>query len=79
MWELEEVLLKVLDVYGFKGERYLGLIGVWLEDWKVGVIGIKVSCWIIMYGFVFNVFFNLEGFYRIVFCGIFDKFVGSLV
>lgn len=55
-------MIKVLDIFGFKGEWYLGLIGVWLEGWKVGVIGIKVSCWIIMYGFVFNVFFNLEGF-----------------
>ena len=76
--ELEEVLLKVLDVYGLKGERYPGLTGVWLEDRKVGAIGIKVSRWITMHGFALNVSPNLEGFHRIVPCGIFDKSVGSL-
>ena len=76
--QLEEVLLKVLDVYGLKGERYPGLTGVWLEGRKVGAIGIKVSRWITMHGFALNVCPELEGFYKIVPCGIADRPVGSL-
>ncbi|MEM1168045.1 MAG: lipoyl(octanoyl) transferase LipB [Cyanobacteria bacterium P01_H01_bin.35] len=76
--QLEEVLLKVLDVYGLKGERYPGLTGVWLEGRKVGAIGIKVSRWITMHGFSLNICPDLSGFYRIVPCGISDKPVGSL-
>jgi lipoyl(octanoyl) transferase len=76
--QLEEVLLKVLDTYSLKGERYPGLTGVWLEGRKVGAIGIKVSRWITMHGFSLNVCPDLEGFQRIVPCGISDKPVGSL-
>ncbi len=76
--QLEEVLLKVLDVYGLKGERYPGLTGVWLEGRKVGAIGIKVSRWITMHGFSLNICPDLAGFYRIIPCGISDKPVGSL-
>ena len=71
-------MIKVLDIFGLKGERYPGLTGVWLEGRKVGAIGIKVSRWITMHGFALNVSPNLEGFQRIVPCGISDKSVGSL-
>lgn len=76
--QLEEVLLQVLDVYGLKGERYPGFTGVWLEGRKVAAIGIKVSRWITMHGFALNVCPDLEGFHRIVPCGISDRPVGSL-
>ncbi|MGB3507713.1 MAG: lipoyl(octanoyl) transferase LipB [Microcoleaceae cyanobacterium] len=76
--QLEEVLLKVLDVYGLKGERYPGLTGVWLDGRKIAAIGIKVSRWITMHGFALNVCPDLAGFDRIVPCGISDRSVASL-
>lgn len=76
--QLEEVLLRVLNVLGLKGERVAGMTGVWVDGCKVGAIGIKVSRWITMHGFALNVCPNLEGFGQIVPCGIPDKPVGSL-
>lgn len=76
--QLEEVLIQLLAVYDLKGDRISGMTGVWLEGRKVAAIGIKVSRWITMHGFALNVCPDLEGFERIVPCGIADKSVGSL-
>ncbi len=76
--QLEEVLIRVLAVYGLKGDRIPGLTGVWLEGQKLAAIGIKASRWITMHGFALNVCPDLTGFERIVPCGISDKAVGSL-
>lgn len=76
--QLEEVLLRVLAVYGLKGDRISGLTGVWIDGIKVGAIGIKVSRWVTMHGFALNVCPDLSGFQKIVPCGIADKAVGSL-
>ena len=76
--QLEEVLLRVLEVLGLKGARIPGMTGVWVDGRKVGAIGIKVSRWITMHGFALNVCPDLEGFGQIVPCGIRDRPVGSL-
>ena len=76
--QLEEVLIRVLAIYGLTGERLPGFTGVWLEGYKVAAIGIKVSRWITMHGFAINICANMAGFGRIVPCGIEDKPVGSL-
>lgn len=76
--QLEEVVIRVLAGYGLTGERISGLTGVWVEGRKVAAIGIKVSRWITMHGFALNVCPDLEGFSRIVPCGIADRPVGSL-
>ena len=76
--QLEEVIIKVLQEYGIKGERIPGLTGVWVEGYKVAAIGIKVNRWITMHGFSLNVYPDLKGFQQIVPCGIKDKPLGSL-
>ncbi|WP_267383574.1 lipoyl(octanoyl) transferase LipB [Cyanobacterium sp. uoEpiScrs1] len=78
MRQLEEVIIKVLQEYGLKGERIPGLTGVWVEGYKVAAIGIKVSRWITMHGFSLNVYPDLKGFKEIIPCGIKDKPLGSL-
>ena len=76
--QLEEVLIRTLRVYGLRAERTPGLTGVWIEGRKVAAIGIKVSRWITMHGFALNVCPDLEGFERIVPCGLEGKPVGSM-
>jgi len=76
--QLEEVLIRVLAVYGLEGDRVPGLTGVWVEGYKVAAIGIKVSRWVTMHGFALNVCPNMAGFSKIIPCGITDKPVGSL-
>lgn len=76
--QLEEVIIRVLAVYGLVGTRIPGLTGVWVDDRKLAAIGIKVSRWITMHGFALNVNPDLSGFDRIVPCGIADKAVGSI-
>ncbi|MBE9206728.1 lipoyl(octanoyl) transferase LipB [Nostoc sp. LEGE 06077] len=76
--QLEEVMIRVLAIYGLTGDRLTGLTGVWLENRKVAAIGIKVSRWITMHGFALNVCPDMTGFQYIVPCGIADKPVASL-
>ncbi|WP_204104337.1 MULTISPECIES: lipoyl(octanoyl) transferase LipB [Spirulina sp. CCY15215] len=76
--QLEEVIIRVVAQYGLEGKRISGLTGVWIKGYKVAAIAIKVKRWITMHGFALNVCPDLEGFSRIVPCGIPDKPVGSL-
>jgi lipoyl(octanoyl) transferase len=75
---LEEVIIRVCDHYGLKGIRDPKYTGVWIENRKIAAIGIKVSHWITMHGFAFNVNTDLSLFTGIIPCGIFDKDVTSL-
>ncbi|MFQ5769431.1 MAG: lipoyl(octanoyl) transferase LipB [bacterium] len=76
--DLEEVIIQTLSEYGIQGERITGLTGVWVEGAKVAAIGVKVSRWITMHGFAFNVNSDLSYFEKIVPCGITDKPVTSM-
>jgi len=75
---LEEVLMLTCSEYGLKTERNSKFTGVWLEDRKIAAIGIKVSRWITMHGFAFNVNTDLSYFNGIIPCGIIGKKVTSL-
>lgn len=75
---LEEVLIKVCSDYGLKAERNEKYTGVWIEDRKIAAIGIKISRWVTMHGFAFNVNTDLSLFNGIIPCGISDKSVTSL-
>lgn len=80
---LEEIMIKILDNYGLKGERSEGETGVWLdvgkpEARKICAMGVKASRWVTMHGWAFNVNTDLSYFDKIVPCGIRDKAVTSL-
>jgi lipoyl(octanoyl) transferase len=75
---LEEVIIETLLEYGIEAERNDKYTGVWVEDKKICAIGIKVSRWITMHGFAFNVNTDLELFNGIIPCGIENKGVTSL-
>ena len=76
--DLEEVILRTLDEYGIKGHRESDFTGVWVGNDKIAAIGVKVSHWVTMHGFAFNINTDLRYFESIIPCGIFHKGVTSL-
>ncbi len=75
---LEEVIIKVLEEFGIAAGRNPKYTGVWVDDRKIAAIGIKISSWITMHGFAFNVNTDLSLFNGIIPCGIKEKDVTSL-
>ncbi len=75
---LEEVIMLTCKEYGLETERKEKYTGVWIENRKIAAIGIKISNWISMHGFAFNVNTDLNLFNGIIPCGISDKEVTSL-
>ncbi len=75
---LEEVIIKVLSEFGIEAGRNPKYTGVWVDDRKIAAIGIKISSWITMHGFAFNVNTDLSLFNGIIPCGIKEKDVTSL-
>ena len=75
---LEEVIIKTCGHFGIKGIRDPKYTGVWIENRKIAAIGVKISRWITMHGFAFNVNTDLSLFKGIIPCGIVDKEVTSL-
>ncbi|NJK41243.1 MAG: lipoyl(octanoyl) transferase LipB [Acaryochloridaceae cyanobacterium SU_2_1] len=76
--QLEAVIIQTLEIYGLEAERVPSLTGVWLQNYKVAALGIKVSRWITMHGFSLNIDADLTGFEQIVPCGITHRAVGNL-
>ena len=80
---IEETIIRFLDGYGIKAGRLEGATGVWLDPEtprarKICAIGVKVSRWITMHGFAFNVNTDLNYFSYINPCGFQDKGVTSM-
>jgi lipoyl(octanoyl) transferase len=75
---LEDVMIRIAGEYGLRAGRIAGLNGAWIEDRKVGAVGVRIRRWVTMHGFALNVSTNLSAFDLIVPCGIPDKTVTSL-
>ncbi len=75
---LEEVIIKTCAEYGLETGRNPKYTGVWIENRKIAAIGIKVSRWVTMHGFAFNINTDLNYFGGIIPCGIRGKDVTSL-
>jgi len=75
---IEEVIIKTCAKFNLIANRHSEFTGVWIDDKKIAAIGIKVSRWITMHGFAFNVNTDLSLFDGIIPCGIRDKKVTSM-
>ena len=80
---LEETMIRMAADYGLKAERLDGFNGTWIEPHgfrprKIGAVGVRISRWVTMHGFAFNVDPNMGHFGLIVPCGIEGKGVASL-
>lgn len=76
--DLEEVMIRVTNEYGFTAGRIAGLTGAWVDAEKIGAIGVRIQRWVTSHGFAFNVSTDLGFFRLIVPCGISDRGVTSL-
>lgn len=77
--DLQEVLLRAARDFGVAAEPRGGeYVGVWVGNEKLAAIGIRISRWVTMHGFAFNVTTDLSYFQLIVPCGIRGHGVTSL-
>ncbi len=83
--DLEEWLIRTLAVFGVKGERREGRVGIWVarpgilggED-KIAALGIRLRHWVSFHGVALNVDPDLSHYAGIVPCGIREHGVTSL-
>ncbi|MGH9841443.1 MAG: lipoyl(octanoyl) transferase LipB [Blastocatellia bacterium] len=69
--DLQEVIIRAARDFGVESEPRGGdFVGVWAGDEKLAAIGIRISRWVTMHGFAFNVATDLDYFNLIVPCGI---------
>jgi lipoate-protein ligase B len=77
--DIQEVLIRAARDFGVEAEPRGGdYTGVWVGDEKLAAIGIRISRWVTMHGFAFNVATDLNYFQLIVPCGIRGHGVTSL-
>ena len=75
---LEDVVIDCLQSYGIESGRKEGLTGVWVGDEKICAMGVRLSRWVTMHGFAFNLNPDMTYFDGIIPCGIFEYGVTSL-
>jgi lipoyl(octanoyl) transferase len=84
IYSLEEAIIRTVGEFGLSASRLEGGTGVWLDPQisrkarKICAIGVKVSRYVTMHGFAFNVNTDLSYFNNINPCGFTDKGVTSL-
>lgn len=76
--KLEAVILLLLQKYGVCGRCIPGSTGVWVENKKVGSIGIGVGKWISFHGLSININNDLAPFSFIRPCGMRSELITSL-
>jgi lipoyl(octanoyl) transferase len=75
---LEQVGIEICASYGLDAHRVVGRTGVWLGKRKIAAIGVRARSWITFHGMSFNLTDELEGFNKIIPCGIEDAEVTCL-
>jgi len=67
---MERAIVAALSDFGVSASAREGLTGVWVQDRKVGSIGVHVSRGVTTHGFAVNVINDLQPFEWIVPCGL---------
>ena len=75
---LEKAMLATLAQFDIPGGVVEGRTGVWVEDKKIGAIGVKISGGVAYHGLALNVAPDLSYFHHIIPCGITDADVTSM-
>jgi lipoate-protein ligase B len=77
--DLEQFTIKALSEFGLTAEIKEGLTGIWVNDYKIGAIGVAVSKWITFHGLALNIDTDLDYFKLINPCGITEYPVGNVM
>ena len=85
--DLEQWLIETLSLFGVKGERRQGRVGIWVarpssgntarED-KIAALGVRIRRWVTFHGVSLNIEPDLSHFGGIVPCGVRQHGVTSL-
>jgi lipoate-protein ligase B len=78
VWNLEEVVIRLLAQFGISAGRLEKLRGVWVGNEKICALGVHLSRWISKHGLALNVNTDLAPFNLIHPCGITDRRVTSM-
>lgn len=74
VWQLEAWIIDTLAVYGIKGERREGRVGIWVDtpagEKKIAALGVRITRWVTWHGISINLSPDLSHFGGIVPCGI---------
>jgi lipoyl(octanoyl) transferase len=80
--DLEQWLIETLGLFGVKGERREGRVGIWVQrgsrEDKIAAIGVRIRHWVSFHGVALNVEPDLSHFGGIVPCGVRQHGVTSL-
>lgn len=80
--DLEAIMIRIAAVYRIEAQRAVGRNGTWVKDArgerKIGAVGVRISRWVTMHGFAFNINTDLSRFDAIVPCGLSGYGVTSL-
>lgn len=83
VWQLEAWIIDTLAVYGIKGERREGRVGIWVDtpagEKKIAALGVRITRWVTWHGISINLSPDLSHFGGIVPCGIKEYGVTSFV
>jgi lipoate-protein ligase B len=69
VWNLEEMVIRLLARYGIPAGRIEKLRGVWVENEKIAALGVHLSNWVSKHGLALNVNTDLDPFNLINPCG----------
>jgi lipoate-protein ligase B len=76
--DMEQFVIRALANLGLIAGIKDGLTGIWVDDRKIGAIGVAVSRWVTYHGVAINVNTDLDYFKLINPCGITEYPVGSI-
>jgi len=69
VWKLEEMVIRLLSLYGIEAARAEKMRGVWVGKEKIAALGVHLSRWVSKHGLALNVNTNLDPFDLINPCG----------
>ncbi len=76
--DMEEVLIRTAARFGVEARRWPGRTGIWVQERKLGSVGVAVRRWTTFHGFALNVAPDLRYFQLIHPCGLQDIQMTSL-